>query len=1422
MRFPQSEFCISHTCRVCLEVSAPPYCKPVLSEVPRNVCTDHTLCAFVYPSGNTCLRVASEGNSYCDKHDGDHEVTPKKAKAPIVKGDGRCWGINNRKKRCGTRGSVPDGSRWYCPAHVGQDPEKEDADDEEDAEDYEAEEAEVRNTLLSRQPEVDILVHWVQCAAESRRGRCPMRKLDPDHASFRAAWLCPMHAEAAEPSIPSDAQSDRKESSSTHLDESVSPQTDQGEALVNEGSSPTIAGPVVRDVAMETDKETPAAENFDDDEAMLDAEEAVAGDIHPDELDMDDFELAEESNDNVARLREIYAEDDANEGESSDDESIGMRTVDSASKFLGDVLREMSWSASWTRRMATAAEALHCCVSIIDSLRERAEDHVAEGRIRRLEAGAAGFKASELIGATVVGASRRLDAIRAAEPFAVLVEEACEVMEPTLVSVLAVKSLRKLELIGDHRQLPAFVQPCWYNFERTAPGIKISLFERLITDYSGNEVDGIACTILDEQRRMRSEIADITREDYVDVVAIKDHPKTETQRIGDHLPGDSPDLKAFNRHKELWSKDCLHSPGVGTNIFFWDVKNNAEGRPIAGLSACNYVEASYVVQLTSWLLLCGVPSSSISIITPYKGQKTLLLRELRKAHCIPQFDKKLGGYPDEGVMVNTVDRYQGDENDIIILSLVRTSPGNRFIGLENRFIVATSRARLAFFVIGSINAVMHRDKTLKGDGPQHWRRFVTSLSSDRGGGPPKVGERLEICCPRHSNTSLSIAGPTEFPRQETWADFCNLPCRYALPECGHQCQERCHSPLQIPHTKKCVSEIPRPCAEHVDVPLLCHQARGNHATLAQGLEKFECEVPMSYERAECSHRVEVQCHVFESLLAGRLALEPCEEPVADYVHPACGHVRKKMKCKFRLAFEKAPPKCMVQVSFVKVCGCKTKLACYDMLQEKENPTACKNERTIARPRCGHPISMRCFQCTSLLSEWDKLKAIAAKTEDGMAVVEIGTVYGPSESSYHSFIQKCMGPAKLELVCGHEIPDLTCDFAFQCAADQRKIPRCEAEVAVESPICSHKVKVPCFVLKLIEDVLPLEMIEGEDCHYMKRQCLESCEWKQLPTPVLNALQIVCSQCTQCTIVIPLCDPSHHIKIRCNEILDYILRKKLFKDCKYEHVRRLTCGHDRRVPCYTRQHREPPCRAKVDDVLCYPCGEHKYFPGTCSNLKAFRNEEEQGRVICPEVVEAIQYRCGHPVRVPCFKKSYVVEERIGKTIEYIEGVGEGVVSGHVYCEAPVDIQPCSHTPVAFKRSCSHMIPDLPCTKAFEYAIDESLAPICVVPSQMVSPLCGHLINPACHLHTPLSEWRPWADDELPKFGQVVQRDGSVMEVLDCSSRELKLLPLGVTKSDVDCGTPVVYIRECGNHELRISCCQAFLEEIPPCSEEVVSPH
>lgn len=218
-------------------------------------------------------------------------------------------------------------------------------------------------------------------------------------------------------------------------------------------------------------------------------------------------------------------------------------------------------------------------------------------------------------------------------------------MEPTLMAVVAVGSLRKLELVGDHYQLPAFVQNCWFNIETSHPSIKVSLFERLVTtagtSAGGKRAPGAAggeglaeepwvlCSVLDEQRRMRSAIADLTRGEYSNLVVIQDHPSTARRLIGDSIVADlrlKEEKVELQETRRLWEGGGALVPGVLPQQFFWDLAGNAEGRPVAGLSACNYIEAAAAARLAAWLVLCGVPEAAISIITPYKGQKMAIIK----------------------------------------------------------------------------------------------------------------------------------------------------------------------------------------------------------------------------------------------------------------------------------------------------------------------------------------------------------------------------------------------------------------------------------------------------------------------------------------------------------------------------------------------------------------------------------------------------------------------------------------------------------------------------------------------------------------------------------------------------------------------------------------------------------------------------
>ncbi len=106
----------------------------------------------------------------------------------------------------------------------------------------------------------------------------------------------------------------------------------------------------------------------------------------------------------------------------------------------------------------------------------------------------------------------------------------------------------------------------------------------------------------------------------------------------------------------------------------------------------NVAEAEYVVQTYMYMRLLGYPASTISILTTYNGQKSLL-EDIVQQRCA---NHPLFGPP---ARISTVDKYQGQQNDYILLSLVRTvTPGH--IRDVRRLVVAMSRARLGLYVFG--------------------------------------------------------------------------------------------------------------------------------------------------------------------------------------------------------------------------------------------------------------------------------------------------------------------------------------------------------------------------------------------------------------------------------------------------------------------------------------------------------------------------------------------------------------------------------------------------------------------------------------------------------------------------------------------------------------------------------------------------
>lgn len=90
--------------------------------------------------------------------------------------------------------------------------------------------------------------------------------------------------------------------------------------------------------------------------------------------------------------------------------------------------------------------------------------------------------------------------------------------------------------------------------------------------------------------------------------------------------------------------------------------------------------------------ILGYPADKISVLTTYNGQRSLILDVLAK-RCE---NNPLIGMP---AIVSTVDKYQGQQNDYVILSLVRTKIVGHLRDIR-RLVVAMSRGRLGLYIFG--------------------------------------------------------------------------------------------------------------------------------------------------------------------------------------------------------------------------------------------------------------------------------------------------------------------------------------------------------------------------------------------------------------------------------------------------------------------------------------------------------------------------------------------------------------------------------------------------------------------------------------------------------------------------------------------------------------------------------------------------
>jgi intron-binding protein aquarius len=109
----------------------------------------------------------------------------------------------------------------------------------------------------------------------------------------------------------------------------------------------------------------------------------------------------------------------------------------------------------------------------------------------------------------------------------------------------------------------------------------------------------------------------------------------------------------------------------------------------------NLAEAEYVVATFMYMRLLGYPAEKITILTTYNGQKHLI-RDVVGQRC------SSNPFIGEPHKITTVDKFQGQQNDFILLSLVRTKTVGHLRDVR-RLVVAMSRARLGLYVFARVS-----------------------------------------------------------------------------------------------------------------------------------------------------------------------------------------------------------------------------------------------------------------------------------------------------------------------------------------------------------------------------------------------------------------------------------------------------------------------------------------------------------------------------------------------------------------------------------------------------------------------------------------------------------------------------------------------------------------------------------------------
>ncbi|KNE64930.1 hypothetical protein, variant [Allomyces macrogynus ATCC 38327] len=566
------------------------------------------------------------------------------------------------------------------------------------------------------------------------------------------------------------------------------------------------------------------------------------------------------------------------------------------------------WDLDVAQR-AQLAEYLTTCLRDVharhvDRLQRTARTLAAQIAEMRSACKVEAMRQKKIIGMTTTGAAKFQDTLRALAPKVLLCEEAGEVLEAHVLAALS-PSVQQLVLIGDHKQL----RPGTMEFslrsesrEGTRYRLDVSMFERLVKE---NKLPAYTLTA---QRRMKPIIAQFVRRTIYP--ELTDGQGTEGR---ERVRGVEKDVffVAHTQPQDGGSQEAFAATASHSNAF----------------------EVEMIVALVQYLLRQGYRTDQLVVLTPYVGQLLKVRAALAKLNhltVLSERDEQLlllnadeddvldvaasgagsGGagkkvaVKEENlrqcIRVSSIDNYQGEESDIVLITLVRSTlpkggdAGIGFLKIENRVNVMLSRARLGMYLVG--NADMMRKHS------PMWDKVLAIMDKQE-----LVGAALPIYCQQHPDDVRWASTPDEL-RKCSPDGGCLRACEGRLP-CGHACERSCHTDDREHVLVKCTKD----CARVHD---------------------------------GCGHACRKVCN------------EPCgqcTERVDPVVLPKCGHMYSTPRC-YEMT-NLASVRCTTKVTKRRFCGHSMQVACGDDVDARACPQVCGD--LIA---CGHNCASNCGAC----------------------------------------------------------------------------------------------------------------------------------------------------------------------------------------------------------------------------------------------------------------------------------------------------------------------------------------------------------------------------------------------------------------------------------------------------------------------------